>query len=272
MSLEAVRKTYRLKYIIVFLSLVVICLALIVLVAILLPANSFGRDVAMTIVSSIMVASILASIYEYFLREDIMKMNDASSDRVIEKISVENFSRDIGLSGVYSNANSYDYSDFITNSPSITIVLNDGRTWVSNHESDIEDRLKNIGLKTRVVLINPDSPFLESLALKIGTNKPSLSEKIKETTKTLISHCEDGTELMIYYHDFPTSFSLFMCEESARVVTYPIARKADKVPLVVFKKGDAGTYFYSIERDIETLIKSSKLIFPHAPLLDLAEE
>uniref|UniRef100_UPI003BAB0DE2 hypothetical protein n=1 Tax=Stappia sp. TaxID=1870903 RepID=UPI003BAB0DE2 len=271
MSLEIARKTYRLKYVIVFLFLTIVCLALIVSIALFLPANSFGRDVAMAMVSSVTVASILGLVYEYFLREDIMKMNDASSDRVIEKICVENFSREIGLSGVFANANAFNYSNFLLHSKSITIVMNDGRTWVSNHESDIEDRLKRKGFKTRFVLINPDSPFLESLALKIGTTKKALAEKIRETTETLLSHCEEGSDLTIYYHKFPTTFSLYMCDERARLVTYPMARKADKVPLVVFKKGNEEAYYHSIERDVAALIKASEQVYPELPLLKSAK-
>lgn len=267
MSLESARKTYRLKHIIVFLCLLIGCLGLIVAATSFLAPSSFWHDIAMALISSLTVASILGLIYEYFLREDIMKMNDASSEKVIEKISVEYISQKLGLSGIFQNANTYEYSDFLLGAKCITVLMNDGRTWVSNHESDIEDRLNMSGFKTRFLLINPESPFLPALALKIGTTEMALAQKIRETTDTLISHCGDNADLEIYYHNFPTSFCLYMCGEYARLVTYPMARKADKVPLFEFRKADEGGYYQSIERDVEALVNASEQHYPALPLL-----
>lgn len=268
MNLDAARKTYRMKYLVILLIFCVICLFGLILIELLIPPSSLFRGGFTALVSSLTVASILGIVYEYFLREDIMKMNDASSDRVIEKLRVSNFSQDIGLSGVFPNANSYDYSDFLLSSREATIVMNDGRTWVSNHEADIEDRLSSKELITNFILINPTSPFLDSLAIKIGTSRKALSEKIIETTKTLKSHHNKNfNNLKIFYHNNPTTFSLFFCEEKARIVTYPIARKSDKVPLFVFKNGDEDFYYHSINRDIKTLLQSSSQVYPELPLL-----
>lgn len=171
--------------------------------------------------------------------------------------------KNIGLVQVCPKESAFDYSDIILNSKKLTFVFNDGRTWFSQHQPDLAERLLRADAHTTVLLAHPDSPFLDSLAQRVDQSKEELIAKIRESVKNITRMRKDGGELAIWGHFLPTSFSLVMSENIAVLIPYMIARKEDKIPAFVFSSSTQNGFYYAIKRDIDRAISdASKPLYP----------
>jgi len=188
-------------------------------------------------------------------------MNDMSSDRVIQKFCLSKDVDKVGLDSVFENAAGEHFDDFLLHKKNITIVMNDGRTWFSQRNGKLAKRFSNKKFKTNVILIHPESDCLVSLGRKVGSTSEKLKEKILETHELLKDLSSQNNNLIVYGHKLPTTQSIFLCENYAFSVPYPIASKMEQIPMYKYRKNvDEGVY-KGIEADVSALIKQSEEIY-----------
>lgn len=215
---------------------------------------------------SLLTGSFLGLGYEFLLRRELMKRFEvavsslnAETNRirvdVDQRLRLSRTIDSLGLAELCPRENHYDYTDMFANSKVLYFAFNDGRTWFSNHEHDLNLRAEKSGCETHVVLVSPESPFIEALGAKVGQSPDELRKKIAETVR-MISRLPWGNhKARVYGHSMPTSYSLVMNEEQAVFIPYPMARKADKVPCFIFSALAADGFYASLRRDLEELIK-----------------
>jgi hypothetical protein len=197
-TVEDIEIQARQKHIIVFLGLTVAALGVLLWITLGEGPSGFrevSQSFAKAIFSTIAAGGLLGIVYESYLRKDIIRMNDQSSDRVIDsvgeatdRIGLSNSLRNLELGDVAPDANGFDFEQILTKSTNLIITLNDGRTWISQRITAIEQRLKDPKKTTVVILVSPDSSFVESLTTKVKTTSEKFREKIGETIQDLTDH------------------------------------------------------------------------------------
>lgn len=173
---------------------------------------------------------------------------------VSSKLSLSQGSARVGLTNVHHQENNFDYSEILTESKNLIFVFNDGRTWFSQHESDLASRLSDPSKSTSVILNSRTSSFLTSLAEKVEQSPESLSAKIDESVTKIIKLSKNGHELRIYEHPLPTSYSLVMNDHSAIMIPYLMAGKSDKIPCFFFSKGSKEGFYEALRKDVVALM------------------
>ena len=262
-------QTLRLRvYIIASLS-VAGALALLVW-ALTLPTDSFWRGMLSNVGQTILVGGVLSLAYEYFLRDDMLKMQSESEGRIVEKYESISEKFDLaegaytlGLRRIHQKERLVDYGPILVGAKSIVLMFNDGRTWFSTHQADLAERLAKPNLETVVLLVHPNSKFLDALADKVSVSREQLVSKIEESIRMLKAMVKNGHKLEIYGHFMPASYSLCLSEDRAIFVPYPISRKEDRIPAFEFAADGDGSYYFMLKRDVDTtLAECSAELFP----------
>ena len=68
----------------------------------------------------------------------------------------------------------------------LLVVMNDGRGWLDQNREIIYRRLQDPDKMTRVVLLHPASPFIDTLIGKNGKSKATQREEIGQSSRSLI--------------------------------------------------------------------------------------
>ena len=227
--------------------------------------SNFFQSLAQTI----FVGAILGLVYETLLRHDIVNIFEdgnreliSASKTLSRQFNLSEQASSIGLIGVYPSEGAFDYSAVINEARELTFIFNDGRTWFSRHEADLSERLSKENRTTSVILVHPESKFLQSLSRKVDSEIETLKQKTKETEKMLKRCLNSNHRLRITGHHFPSSYSAVITETIAIYIPYPMARKEDRIPCFIYTSAVDGSYYYNIKRDVDALeLRASELLF-----------
>lgn len=297
------RRSYRLLNVVVALSLVLLGAGLLIVTLTFDESISeLGKQLLEHAAGIVLVGGALGIVFEFFLRKEIFEIfndsvvrltNDQKSFEAIidtkidliksdldvyardvsNKLSLSQGSARIGLVNVHHQESNFDYSDMITNSTELTFVFNDGRTWFSQHEADIAERLADSSKKTIVILNSKSSNFLQSLGERVEQTPESLKSKIDESISKLLKLRRGGHDLRIFEHPLPTSYSLVMSEHSAILIPYLIAGKSDKIPCFFFAKGTRDGFYEALRKDVAALMyERGSQLHPQQPPLNRQSE
>jgi hypothetical protein len=262
------RSRYNLRNLLVgSLSLIVGLVLVIIAEKIDRSINPLVRGLLETSAISLLVGGFLGLGYEFLLRKELLREFDdaiAGLTAGIRDIRLEIDHRmtlasavDIlGLAEIGERESHFDYTEMITKSKCLYFAFNDGRTWFSNHEHDISRRAEIAGFETHIILVNPDSPFINALGEKVSQTPEELRRKIDETTR-MMSRLSWSHNLNVYGHNMPTSYSLVMNDDKAVFIPYPMARKTDKIPCFVFSSKSDDGFYAALRRDVHELINLS---------------
>src|SRR5215203_2332305 len=154
--------------------------------------RAFWREFATVAI----VAGTLHVAFEFMQRREFLHSIDevqrsviasiqAMRGEVLSKLTITQQVYDLGLVEVRADANSHDFADLLRTARNLVIVLNDGRTWVSNNAARLRDRFEDSRLETSFFFVHPQSLILPVLARKDGTTEAALSAKIQETVSML---------------------------------------------------------------------------------------
>jgi hypothetical protein len=227
---------------------------------------------------SLLTGSLLGLGYEFLLRKELMRHFDESVTALkdqVEKIREDvdqrmHLSKNIDVLGMIEicpRENHYDYSDFFIDSKKLFFVFNDGRTWFSNHEHDLNARAELPGKETHIILINPKSTFVDALSSKVSQTPDELRKKIDETTRMVSRLRWRSHKVQVYGHSVPTSYSLVMSETKAVFIPYQMARKSDKLPCFIFSAATADGFYASLWRDVQAILDHSGTERLYPPVL-----
>lgn len=273
------RKTFNLKSMIAGLFGVSTGLALIAV------SESIEREqhpiiygVVASIAATLLTGGLLGLAYEFVLRKELLEEFDRSlstlqadikamTESVDRRMRLAASLNETGLQEVSPRESHFDYSDMIRKSKKLYFIFNDGRTWFSNHHDDLYARAANPKQETHIILAHPTSPFIESLSNKVDQTADELRSKIAETVKMISRIAWGEHKIAVYGHKMPSSYSLIMNERQAVFVPYPMARKADRIPCLIFSADAPDGFYHVLDRDVKALMQSQGTIRLHPPEL-----
>jgi len=174
----------------------------------------------------------------------------------------------LGLEEIARDANHYSYASLIRESPSLSMVLNDGRTWISSKISDFAVRFTNHDFLTELFVPDPEGEFVTIIARKTGYDRDEQVAKIEQAKKRLIeeftSKGKKGRLVIYHMPHFPTH-SVFLGSDRAAVSMYGVSSGRRAVPLFAFRKLSCpDCLFADVRDDVEKLRAESVSVFDSA--------
>lgn len=221
-----------------------------------LPPTDWKNPYLAELSSALLVGGILSILFRVFETRE-------SESTLRRLLRIHDSVDELGLKEILPESQGYNYTPLIEDPDTLSIVMNDGLRWVGNNAVSLQNRFSKRGSLTEVFLVDPDGPFVASLAAKTDTTVEDLSKKLRETWKRLselYSLSEKKGKLIIYrLKTYPTK-SVFLSEHFLVETPYQIASGRTNVPVFIYQKvarGDAPFWFAT--RDLEHMRSESKV-------------
>lgn len=153
----------------------------------------------------------------------------------------------------------------------IDIVHFHGLSWTNQNREFLIKAMRQTDLKLRVILLDPDSDFIEPYAHFIGVKPEYLREKTDEVTKIWIqmhtAHLvEEGKACqfeLIYDKGFPAK-AMYRFDNS--IIVTPTTNVGPKAQFMAYEcleiPGEESSAFSIIEKEIEWLASTGKIVWP----------
>lgn len=226
------------------------------------PVLSSIGSILSNIGSVLLISGIYTIIDNMILKESLIEM-------VVQKINLKKDIDETGLIKIGNNLTDVPYSELLGNaSANIDIIHNYARTWTTNNLDFIKNSVLNKECKLRVVLLNPDSPFVGALEKHYGYSEGQLLGLIKEavdTWKGLYQEIEKRREqkkrvgiMELYYFNGQPTDSLYRIDDKVIVVATKNSKtKSTYLPFIIYQKnGENGLYAIYL-KEIETIINEA---------------
>jgi hypothetical protein len=252
-------------------SLVFAIIGLVALVISLRIESGFVSSLLRELTTLCLVGGALSTIYELFQRQDYLRAADRGVSRVlarltdvergvIERLKIANRAEQVGLSDAGLDVTGYDYGPLLESSSSVTIIVNDGRTWVSTNSARLRKRLHDSSKKTRIILTHPESAMVSVLALKEGSNASAIKNKLAETLLMLSQLKAPHSDLQVFGHFLFNPHSVFLGDSYIVITPYFHGRGRRSVPHLRFDDKAGDCYFKQSREDIDTLLLDAREI------------
>lgn len=231
-----------------------------------------GNSLISNVGSVILVSGIYTTIDNMYLKKSLIEL-------VIQKVRLDKEIDDTGLIKIDSVLTNINYKEqFEEANSNIDIIHNYARTWTTNNFDFIRNTVLNKECHLRVVLLNPESPFVPALEKHYGYAEGHLVELINEVAdkwKSLYRDVEEkrenclrnristyknkkcGSVELYYFNGQPTN-SLYRIDEKIIVVNAKNSReKSVYLSYTIFvNNGEKGVYQVYL-KEIETIIKEA---------------
>ncbi|MFH1108541.1 MAG: hypothetical protein V1790_04985 [Planctomycetota bacterium] len=196
-------------------------------------------------------------------------LNRDTFNRISKLFKIHESVEKTGLREIGSDANKFDYGPLIEASSTLSIVVNDGRTWVSDKITHLQVRLtKNV--TTELFLTDPESPVLPKLAEKTGYSVQEQKDKISQAMKRLTEEFESSGKkgkLKIYYLKYYATHAVFIGDDEVVITLYGISSGRKPVPAFVFSLRETGALMHKhVKEDVEKLRKESVCVYDCGPI------
>jgi len=171
----------------------------------------------------------------------------------------------LGLRYIARDVNQHSYAHIVRESPSLSIVLNDGRTWISAHITDMKTRFEKNDFVTEFFVPDPKGSFISIIAKKTGYTFEEQVAKIEQAKNRLLEEFDIGGQVGVLriYHipHFPTH-SVFLGSEEAFVSQYGVSSGRRAVPLFVYTRvSDSNCLYADVQDDVAKLRAESKCVY-----------
>ena len=115
-------------------GMIIIGLLLLVFYAGMTDKTTFWPVLISQVSSALLIGGIWTGFYELLQKRDFIKIQNRSVERIIDKIPDVDHFESVGLYRTEGQLGTGRYRQMIDSASELTIVINDGRTWVSNHQ------------------------------------------------------------------------------------------------------------------------------------------
>ena len=238
-----------------------------------------GNSLINNVGSVLLVSGIYTIIDNMYLKKSLIEL---VIQLVIQKVSLDKEIDDTGLIKIDSILTNIDYKEQFENAKTnIDIVHNYARTWTTNNFDFIKQTVLNNECQLRVVLLNPESPFVPALEKHYNYSEGHLVELINEVSDKWRSLCYEveakrrecskrgsssyknkkcGTVELYYFNGQPTN-SLYRIDNKMIVVSCKNSKeKSVFLPYSIYQNnGEKGLYKVYLE-EIETIIKEAEKV------------
>lgn len=226
-----------------------------------LPAEDWKLPYLNDLSSALLVAGLLSLLFRIF--------QDRHHEEGLRRLMrIHDSVDELGLAEIVPQAQGYDFTTVIKDTINLSIVMNDGARWIGNNSVSLKERF---GRKTTTELftVDPDGPFVESLAAKTSVAVDDLKRKIRESWNLIEATFESSTKkgaLRIYRLNAHPTRSLFLSENVLIETPYQIASGRTNVPVYIYSKvARRDSPYWFAHTDIEALRNESILEKELAP-------
>ena len=222
--------------------------------------------------TALLVGSITAGLYEYFLRAEFLKHTNQQTTTICDGISrlgteahgraesIRDFfsanaeQRELGISHCFREVDRFDFADDIQDSRYLVAIMNDGRGWTGNYYQRFVNRFNNGDSETIVILMHPNSEAIALHAQKVGTTVAGIRMKIAETIR-LIHRANNGQRpVKILGHYFYNTMSVFITESHAIMTPYFLSKVRRTPPVFTFIDSGIEGFYQKMKQDAEALM------------------
>lgn len=260
-----IKGKFRDKNIIVVLSLAIFGMAGLFLSECI--EGGVWKNIVNQVSLAVLISGILGIINEYILKETLVEL-------ILDKLRIKSEVDVAGLEEILPGITEINYKDYFKRAKrNVDIVHIYGRTWTNNNIDEIMDRVMSYNCKVRVILVDPDSPFVPGLenhfdykdgelkqliedVSSIWKGKYIKKEKIPATKKK--KEKKIGT-IELYYHKGQPTNSMYRIDDRIIVIqTKSTKEKTTRMPAMIFKNTNKNNCFFNIyEKEIKQLVEES---------------
>lgn len=196
-----------------------------------LPADAWQKPYLSELSSALLVGGLLSLLFKAF--------QDKESESTLRRLlRIHDSVDELGLVEILPEVQGFNFTEIVEDADSLSIVMNDGLRWVGNNTISLS---KRFGKKTTTELftVDPDSPFITTLAKKVSCEPDDLRRKIRDSWQRVedaYNLSEKKSGFVIYaIETFPTK-SVFLTESQLVETPYQTAAGRAKIPLYLYKK------------------------------------
>lgn len=210
------------------------------------------------VASTLLMGGVLGILYKKFV--------DGHHYKEIKRLlRVHDSVDDAGLLEFHPKVNEFNYAEIINNSEDLTIVVNDGLSWIKHYASDLRKRFNK---KTKTVFFNldPESEFIAAFAHKVNYTPEDYKSKLDTAKVELLKLYDESNKngkLEIHLlRNFPTH-SLYLTEKRLIITPYQMSSKRLNIPVFVYDAEDKTKHVYrDISEDLTHCFSEGRKIFP----------
>lgn len=257
------KQNYKQMYTIIALGTATVGLILIVMSNLI--NSGFIATSLQNVASALIIAGIFSLVNEYMLKDKLVEL-------VLDKIHLKESIDKTGIVSILYNISDINYKTFIKGSTKkIDIVHVYGRTWTSNNLDDLREKYlsSSFNVEIRVILVSPDSPFIDGLAASYGTTTDELRKTIENMLniwkelyhlKTNRNHRKSKGSLKLYFHKGFPSHSLYRFDDKLIFVQSRLSKGKTKklATMVTTKTGKQESLYNTFLDDIDTLVQEAE--------------
>lgn len=197
-------------------------------------------------------------------QEDLYNTQAATIDKELRGIrhSIIPFAESdtgLGLIETHSLADFYDYDTMVKESPNLTVVTADAKSWFGHHLPAWRKRFEAGNNHTTFILIHPESKIIPIMNSKIdslreGDYKSQIENSINQILKV---ERVPSAELKVFGHKLIPCHAVFITDAYAVLVPFFMSSMRNSSPAFVFRDAGDDSYFFKLRKDIDQLKKES---------------
>lgn len=237
-----------------------------------------SRQVAGQLTSVLLISGMWTLVQEYFVRGEFEEQKRGLVDRIDNLHQLSLKAQNVGLVDVVADSRTRSKSEILETARHLTVLMNDGRTFVNSNLFSFRRRFSRPETTTRYLVVHPNSEFLPILAHKVGEPPEEIQKRILQACKLLTD--EHGRipqpargKLEIYGHNMPTNFAALLTDETLIMILYTTASGRTHVPLFEFQPKGVDMPYEHFKRDLEALIADrSELLYSNGAFVGILNE
>lgn len=257
------KKESELKKIIIFLAVIIICF--IVLYCSYTYLNVSVIKLMIESISISIITAMLVSLVSFLIEKN--DFEEAYKELVQKNLP---FLFNLNNRGLVFFGNDFPleeeiYKKDFLESKEITLIMNDGKKFVTNHIDLFKKRFTENQKSTNFIFLNPlQKDSISVLTRKNGHEKAPeyYVDKIKNYSDELKEYLKEFKNHKIYvgYHNFFTTMGILLTDNYAMISLYRISPGKDVVPNLVFEKnGRELSEYNKIKEDVARVLQQSNV-------------
>jgi hypothetical protein len=169
-----------------------------------------------------------------------------------------------GLSHFREAFRDLSHEKMLRHSSTSYIVLNDGRGWIDSNRDLLESRGSIDRQTTNILVLHPQSPFLQTLVKKNGKLLDAQIDDIRRTYRVVEGLRERfGDGFQIRGHDGFNPYSLFLGDQEAYMMPY-FLNENGQLPVCIFQNnGEPNSMYERYKKDVSRAFSQARSLTEH---------
>ncbi|MDC9531874.1 hypothetical protein [Pseudoalteromonas sp. Angola-7] len=221
-----------------------------------LSSDDFIKSISLAIFST----GLVMFVYEYIYTTRGEKYFE---EIIGEKVPIYLKMKSKGIEDISDSFEIDKYQDKIVNSKNMTVVMNDGKSFIGHNSYIFKRRFKLENKETNFVLLDPQSDFIAFLNKKNGKHDEHYYQrKLLDIIKEILFDFDviEGHKINVYVHGMFNTMSVLRFDDVAMISLYRLSPGKSIVPHIEFRNVGGESEFIEIVDDVKKLIEISTKI------------